>query len=125
MLSALIPSQQVNDSSLNSRASLAIAMLGKTFSRPHFLFSENRIRHLQLICMKCQILFSEKNKKNILNLSNAELIHRMVKEGNLREMSCIIFCEKFLLLLFFFCFVFVCFFFCLFFFSLKSALLGR
>ena len=29
--------------------------------------------------MKCQILFSVKNKKNITNLSSAELAQRMVK----------------------------------------------
>ena len=78
--------------------------------------------------MKCQILFSEKNKKNILNLSNAELVHSVVKEDNLHEMSCIIFCEKFVVVVVVvvvFCFVFSCFFFLLLFFPLKSALLGR
>ena len=29
--------------------------------------------------MKCQILFSGKNKKNITNLPSAELAHRVVK----------------------------------------------
>ena len=29
--------------------------------------------------MKCQILFSEKNKKNIFNLSSAEFAKRVVK----------------------------------------------
>ena len=29
--------------------------------------------------MKCQILFSGKNRKNIINLSSAELAQRMVK----------------------------------------------
>ena len=28
---------------------------------------------------KCQILFSEKNKKNLINLSSAELVQRVVK----------------------------------------------
>ena len=28
--------------------------------------------------MKCQILFSRKNKKNIISLSSAEIIHGMV-----------------------------------------------
>ena len=28
---------------------------------------------METICMKCQILFSGKNKKNITNLSSAEL----------------------------------------------------
>ena len=27
------------------------------------------------ICMKCQILFSGKNKKNVLDLSSAEFAH--------------------------------------------------
>ena len=31
------------------------------------------------ICMKCQILFSGENKKNITNLSSAELALRVVK----------------------------------------------
>ena len=31
------------------------------------------------ICMKCQILFSGKNKKNIINLSSAENAQRVVK----------------------------------------------
>ena len=33
--------------------------------------------------MKCQILFSRKNKKNIINLSSAELAQRVVK-GNIQ-----------------------------------------
>ena len=44
-----------------------------------FLFSpENRIWYFmqivltETICMKCQNLFSGKNKKNIINLSSAE-----------------------------------------------------
>ena len=32
----------------------------------------------QTICMKCQILFSEKNKENIINLSSAENAQRVV-----------------------------------------------
>ena len=32
-----------------------------------------------MICMKCQTLFSGKNKKNIVNLSSAELAQRVVK----------------------------------------------
>ena len=34
---------------------------------------------VETICMKCQILFSGKNKKNIINLSSAEFAQRMVK----------------------------------------------
>ena len=33
---------------------------------------------METICMKCQILFSGKNKKNITNLSSAELAQRVV-----------------------------------------------
>ena len=33
----------------------------------------------ETICMKCQILFSEKNKKNIINLSSAKNAQRVVK----------------------------------------------
>ena len=32
--------------------------------------------------MKCQILFSEKNKKNIINLLSAELTQRVVLKIN-------------------------------------------
>ena len=47
-------------------------------------FPENRIRHFmqivsETICMKSQILFSGKNKKNITNLLSAELAQRVVK----------------------------------------------
>ena len=34
---------------------------------------------LQMICMKCQILFSGENKKNLNNLLSAELAKRVVK----------------------------------------------
>ena len=33
-------------------------------------------------CMKCQILFYEKSKKNIIGLSSAELAQRVVKVNN-------------------------------------------
>ena len=47
-----------------------------------YIFPENRIWHFMQIvsiCMKCQILFSGKNKKNTINLSSSELAHRKVK----------------------------------------------
>ena len=35
---------------------------------------------METVCMKCQILFSgEKNKKNIINLTSAELSQKVVK----------------------------------------------
>ena len=34
---------------------------------------------METICIKCQILFSGKNKKNIINLSSAEFVLRVVK----------------------------------------------
>ena len=34
---------------------------------------------VETICVKCQILFSEKNNKNITGLSSAELAQRVVK----------------------------------------------
>ena len=37
---------------------------------------------METICMKCQILFSEKNKKDI-NLSSAEYVHRVLKVNRL------------------------------------------
>ena len=38
-----------------------------------------KLSPLETICMKCQILFSGKNKKNINYLSSAELAKRVVK----------------------------------------------
>ena len=38
---------------------------------------------MEKICIKCQILFSGKNKKNITNLSSAEFAHKVVTvKGN-------------------------------------------
>ena len=34
---------------------------------------------MRTICMEYQGLFSGKNKKNIINLSSAEFVHRVVK----------------------------------------------
>ena len=34
---------------------------------------------LETICMNCQILFPRKNKKNLIDLSSAELAKRNVK----------------------------------------------
>ena len=61
-------------------------MLGKNFSRQHFeiffLFSKkigsDTSCQLSSIGMKSQILFSMKNKKNIINLSSAESAHSVV-----------------------------------------------
>ena len=39
---------------------------------------------METICMKYQILFSEKNKKNITTLSTAEFAQRVVKVKVLR-----------------------------------------
>ena len=41
-------------------------------------FPGNRIKHFEAIGMKCQFLFTGKNKKNI-NLLSAEFAHRVVK----------------------------------------------
>ena len=61
--------------------SLTLSTLDKIFSRQHFeiffffiFFPENRIWHF-----KCQILFSGKNMKNIVNLSSAENAQGVVK----------------------------------------------
>ena len=69
---------------------LTLSTLGKIFSRRHIdwfsYFSQKtgfdiscKLSQLETICMKCQILFSGKNKKNITNLSSAELAKRVVK----------------------------------------------
>ena len=52
------------------------------------LFPENRFWHFkhivsETICMKCQILFSGKNKKKFINLSSAEFAYRVVKVNTL------------------------------------------
>ena len=40
--------------------------------------------------MECQILFTGKNKKNIINLSFAENAHRVVKVNSLSKLIIII-----------------------------------
>ena len=37
-----------------------------------------QIVSMETVCMKCQSLFSGKSKKNIINMSAAELAHRVV-----------------------------------------------
>ena len=37
---------------------------------------------LEKICMKCQIQFSRKNKKNLINLLSAESVHSMVIDNS-------------------------------------------
>ena len=38
-----------------------------------------KLSPMETICMKCQILFSGNNKKNIINLPSAEFAQRVVK----------------------------------------------
>ena len=38
-----------------------------------------KLSPVETICMKCQSLFSEKDKKNVINLSSAESAQRVVK----------------------------------------------
>ena len=72
---------------------LMLSTLGKNFSRQHseiisLFFPENRIWHLMQIvssgatgdiCMKCQILFSEKNKKKNHQFVDCWINQRVVK----------------------------------------------
>ena len=46
--------------------------------------------------MKCQILFSGKNKKNIINLSSAENAQRVVKVNEQMDIRKVLFCSYFL-----------------------------
>ena len=68
-----------------------ISTLCKIFSKQNFeiiflivprkqdlTFHANRLP-MEMICMKCKILFSGKNKKNTTSLSSAELAQRKVK----------------------------------------------
>ena len=48
---------------------LTLSPLGKSFSRRQFEI---------FYCIKCQILFSGKNRENIINLSSAEVSQRVV-----------------------------------------------
>ena len=71
-------------------SALTLCMLGKNVSRRHFeIFfsyfslkigsdSSCKLSPLETICMKCQILFSRRNKKNITNLLPAESAQSMV-----------------------------------------------
>ena len=42
---------------------------------------------LETICMKCQILFSEKSKKSIINLSAAEFAQRVIKVNGIKAIN--------------------------------------
>ena len=75
---------------LPGRKKITLNTLGKNFSRPHFeifflIFFQKigfdtscKLSPYETVCMKCQSLFSGKNKKNIINLSTAEFAQRMV-----------------------------------------------
>ena len=41
--------------------------------------SSCKLSTMETICMECRILFSGKDKKNITNLSSAEIAQRVVK----------------------------------------------
>ena len=67
-----------------------VSILSKIFSRPHFeivfYFPQKtgfdiscKSSPMDTICTKCQIPFSGKNKKNIVNLLSAELAQRVIK----------------------------------------------
>ena len=69
---------------------LMFSTLDKIFSRQPagdmLIFSQKtgfdiscKLSPLETICMKCQIVFSGKIRKNITNLSSAELAQRVVK----------------------------------------------
>ena len=72
---------------------LMLSSLCKKFSRWHFemfyFFQKKgigiscRLSALETICMKYQILFSTKNKKNIINLLPVEYAQRVVKVKSL------------------------------------------
>ena len=71
--------------STHKASDLTLGTLGNIFSRRHFekfLFSKEisfdiscKLSPMEKICMKCQILLSGKNDKNI-NLSSAEFAQR-------------------------------------------------
>ena len=70
---------------------LMLSMLGKNFSRQQseifFLIFQKKmgfdisckLSPQETICMKCQCLFSGKNKKNIFNLLSAKFAQRVAK----------------------------------------------
>ena len=49
------------------------------FSQKTGLDTSCKLSPMETICMKCQILFSGRSKKNIINLSSADLAKRVVK----------------------------------------------
>ena len=64
--------------------------------------SSYNLSPMETICRTCQNLFSGKNKKNISNLSSAELAQRVVEVKSAKqncndthEISCLIFSEKY------------------------------
>ena len=78
---------------------LARNTLGKIFIRRqidflYFFFQKTgfdiscKLSPLETICMECQILFPEKNKKNIINFLSANFAQRAVKFKLKRFFSC-------------------------------------
>ena len=70
--------------SWSNETSLTLSTLGKIFIRRTFwniflIFTRKQVLIFYANCMKCQILFSGKNKKNVINVSSAELVQRMVQ----------------------------------------------
>ena len=67
-----------------------LSTLGKKFSRRHFeiffLFFQKigfgisyKLSPLETVCLKCQSLFTWKNKKNVINLLSADFAQGVVK----------------------------------------------
>ena len=60
-----------------------LSMLGKSFSRQHFemffIFDLENSSLKETVCMKCQSLFSAKNKRKKICLSSAEIAQRVAK----------------------------------------------
>ena len=79
---------------------LTLSTLGKIFSRQQKYFSYFsqktgfgilcKLSPAETICIKCQILFSGKNKKTIISLSSAESAKRVVKVKLTKEQDCLL-----------------------------------
>ena len=70
-----------------------ISKLGKKFTNDILkffeFFPENKIWHFKQFCMKYQILFFGKNKKNIIKLSSAEFAHSVYSINYLITYICL------------------------------------
>ena len=83
----LLPPISLNHSGKSQELPISVDGLLKYFPKIGFDISY-KLSPVETICMKCQILFSGKIRKNIFNLLSAELAKRVVKVLDGKSFRC-------------------------------------